>query len=394
MSDAIDEFPQINGMDAQAFAAFTLKNRLPAILDQIIEDNNYNEAIIARLGELKNQILYGKITHFIASGNDQVHWKNWLSPWIGKTWFEVPFYFAEAYFYRLILDHINFFKTQIDPFSTQKKKDIQNSQDRFHAILLDLEHFLRGKPEEDQLIKYLLFLSLWGNKSDLSQLKIIRSENHEVDNKYTLLDDSDEIVKIFSKLSMQVDIILDNSGVELFTDLVLAAHLIKLQLSETIILHTKAYPTFVSDATINDVFYLIKALKNHEKEQLSDLAKRLEVYIREQRILIKDHQFWNAPIHFHEMPKEFSQELCKSDLLILKGDANYRRIFDDRAIPPITKIGVLGNYLPAPAVAIRILKSQLILGMQSEYIKTLNKIDPDWMINGKYGLIQMVKQLT
>ena len=391
MHQTIEDFPQIDGEDPNSFAAFTLRNRLPAILDQIVEDYKFKEGIVAKLKQLKHQVLHGKIMHFIESGDDQLHWKNWLTPWMGKTWFEVPFYFAEAYFYRLILDKVDFFSSKVDPYSVQKEQDILNNHDRFYSILIDLADFLKDKPEDDQLIEYLLTLALWGNKSDLSQLQTSRDEKHDIHNNYTLLNDSAKVRELFSKSIGQIDIVVDNSGVELFADLVLATYLLKFHLSETIILHTKAYPTFVSDATTDDVFFLTKALKNHENELVSGLAKKLETYINDQSIQIIDNRFWNAPLHFRSMPKILWQEFNNSDLLILKGDANYRRIFEDRDIPTNTPIGTLADYLPTPTCAIRILKSELMLGMKNEDIYMVNREDPDWKINGKYGMIQMIK---
>jgi len=80
-----------------------------------------------------------------------------------------------------------------------------------------------------------------------------------------------------------------------------------------------------------------------------------------------------------------------SDLLIFKGDANYRRLFGDRQIQAETKPNLLSNYLPSSSIAIRILKSEIMLGMSSDVVSFLFEKDKDWMINGKYGMIQQIK---
>ncbi len=79
-----------------------------------------------------------------------------------------------------------------------------------------------------------------------------------------------------------------------------------------------------------------------------------------------------------------------SDLLIFKGDANYRRLFGDRIIPFNHNVSDFTNYLPAKSVAIRILKSELMLGLEKNKETELFNSDKDWLGNGKYGIIQHV----
>ena len=79
----------------------------------------------------------------------------------------------------------------------------------------------------------------------------------------------------------------------------------------------------------------------------------------------------------------------QSDLWIVKGDANYRRVVGDRHWPINTPINTITQYLPAPCLALRILKCELLVGMD---IATLNTFDleNDWMTNGTYGIIQFI----
>jgi hypothetical protein len=46
------------------------------------------------------------------------------------------------------------------------------------------------------------------------------------------------------------------------------------------------------------------------------------------------------------------------------------------------------NYFPAPLVALRTLKSELITGLTETQVEKLNDEEKDWLTNGKRGVIQ------
>jgi len=387
-----DQYSPITGIEKKSFASFTIRNRLPSILDRVIEDNDFDDHVNVALNDLKHHILHEKITNYLEKGNDRSSWKNWLKSMIGKTWFEIPFYFAEAYFYRIIMDKIDFYSWKIDPFFKQKRNDIVRNGGQFEAIIMDLQQFLHQSNGSGQIIKHLLFSCLWGNKSDLSQLLLNREKADEFHEKFALLDDSEKVSNLFLKQVGRVDVILDNSGMELFVDLLLSEKLISLNLAKKVVLHTKAFPTFVSDATGSDIELLVDFLKTQKNKNVQAFAKNFEVLLKSKSIQVMNHEFWNSPLHFYELPRDLFRELEKSDLVVFKGDANYRRIFGDREIGFDTCVDPLCNYLPAKAVAVRILKSELMVELQKKQIRNLNESDPDWLINGKYGVIQMINE--
>ena len=77
-----------------------------------------------------------------------------------------------------------------------------------------------------------------------------------------------------------------------------------------------------------------------------------------------------------------------ADLVIFKGDANYRRVFGDRQLPITLQTAGLTDYLPAPSFAIRMLKSELLVGLSDQKAGDVARLEEDWMTNGRYGLIQ------
>jgi uncharacterized protein with ATP-grasp and redox domains len=302
------------------------------------------------------------------------------------TWFEAPFYFVEAYFYRMILDIVHYFEHLNDPFFKQKQAELQSNLDKFDALVLEA---VRQKDQsKPSFLDKLLRINLWGNKADLSQIHINQDAH---DDRHTLIDDAKLFLDQVTRGISRIDVVLDNSGMELLTDLLLVKWLLDQGIVENAVLHTKAYPTFVSDATNDDILMLLSFLKEKGSDISIDFVNSLQQFINEGKIKMVSDRFWNAPLHFFEMPTKISADLSGSDLIIFKGDANYRRVFGDRLLPIDSLASEFSGYLPAPALAVRILKSEIIVGMDSGRTRELQISDPDWRVNGKYGVIQNLK---
>lgn len=376
----------ITGVEAGSFARFTIEMRLLEILNRIMADAGRGQTAKEYLNTLHNNICNGKIELMPASGPDIHLWTEYLRPYLGKSWYEAPFYFVEAYFYRLILDAVNYFEDRRDPFLNQKTDDISANMPVMLQMIAQLEK-KRSLDFQDKLLT-LLQLSLWGNKSDLSQYKLDRNV-HE--SEATLIDDAMEIVNLISGGISRVDIVLDNAGMELFTDILLAEWLISQNLADQVVLHAKAYPTFVSDATVEDVEVLINLLLRNNFLSTQSILSAFKNYLEVGSITLSNHEFWNSPLHFYEMPEHIRKELSKSELIIFKGDANYRRIFGDRVIPHHIPPQQLSLNLPSKSVSIRILKSEIITGLAQEKSSRLTtEIGNDWLVSGRHGIIQVL----
>ena len=78
-------------------------------------------------------------------------------------------------------------------------------------------------------------------------------------------------------------------------------------------------------------------------------------------------------------------------MVFVKGDANYRRLVGDFYWQHDTEVqSIVGGYFPAPVVALRVLKSELAVGVPSAVEEKVKVIDSKWMVNGKWGVIQFV----
>lgn len=155
-------------------------------------------------------------------------------------------------------------------------------------------------------------------------------------NPFILVDRSKEIwhcITTGGRNDKTIDFILDNAGYELFTDFVLANFLLDNQLASKIRFHVKAIPWFISDVNVFDFHWTIKTMAEDEDVHLSSFGRKLDAYNKSGQIqLIENEYFWTGPYEFYRMKEIDSglyDDLSSSDLLIFKGDLNYRKLLGD-----------------------------------------------------------------
>jgi uncharacterized protein with ATP-grasp and redox domains len=385
--------PFINGAEVNSFAAFTLTKRLPYILATIVEDNLLTEKQVAELKELEQTVLNGTITliHSLFP-MEQPFWQAFFEEYAGLSYYQAPFFPVEAYFYRRIMEIIHFVEEGYqDPFLEQKTQNLRDNAIFMEQTVLELHS--QPSTFDGEYFQNLLKINLWGNTADLSQMAVhrkveITSENQVVDKSPALLAYLQSVESL-----ARVDIIADNAGLELVTDLLLSDYLLRTGKAKQVVFHLKYHPTFVSDATIPDFHAHITFFEESGFSELNQLGIRLKDYLAHAQILVKHHLFWNSPLHFTHFPPDLTEDLSESGLLILKGDANYRRLFEDRQWPINQSVEALLSYLPAPALLLRMLKSEIVVGMEIEKGQKLVRKDENWLTNGKFGLIDFVGRL-
>jgi hypothetical protein len=114
----------------------------------------------------------------------------------------------------------------------------------------------------------------------------------------------------------------------------------------------------------------------------------VRAYIDDQRLQLRTHWHYATSLFYFQLPTDLHAELASMDLVILKGDVNYRRLVGDVHWPPTTPFEKATAYFPAPLVALRTMKAELIVGLDEGQPEGLSKQDPEWMVNGRRGLIQ------
>jgi len=378
-----------------SFAQKTILSRNPDIIDRAIAENNYPLFINERLGDLKDELLSGKIQPFSEDAPDVDEWNRLWARFKEKTWLDLPWYFAESYFYRRLLEEVMYFQhgplQGLDPFEKSKRKQLEES---IAPISLAIDAI--DKINEPRLcLENQLHASLWGNRIDLSNLMItdeVRRRQAMIERENLLINDFSTFTEILNRHHpLHIAFINDNVGIELGFDLCLADFLIREEYVNKITFYLKPYPFFVSDAMIKDLQETVHAFTESPSFNLKRLGERIQKALCAETIHLSTDWFWASFHHFCEMPKKLYEEMSRLDMVIIKGDANYRRLLSDRHwiyTMPITKIV---QYFPTSILILRTLKGEIIVGLKYGQVEELQAEDPEWLINGKRGIIQYVE---
>jgi len=370
--------------------------RKPQIIEKVISDNDYPPVIVERLIHFKEEIANGTVQPLTEDATDVEEWNTVWLRFKGRTWLELPWYFAEAYFYRRLLEATGYFQPGpikgCDPFSAPKKEQIAESITRLSLVADAISDI-----KDHQLcFENLLHASLWGNRVDLSNLTItdeVRRRQGMIERENLLIDDFPVVFKAFKKQPpSRIAFINDNVGLELGFDLCLADFLLRNNWVEKITLYLKPYPFFVSDAMPKDLLETVRAFIKAPASSLSLLGRRLEDALSEGTLSMSYDWFLASPYHYCEMPHPLHEEISRLDLVILKGDVNYRRLLSDRHWPYTTPITEIIHYFPTSLLILRTLKGEIMVGLKEGQAEKIESEDPDWLINGKRGIIQYVKR--
>lgn len=268
-----------------------------------------------------------------------------------------------------------------DVFARQKINTFRSSRPavvelaaRYKDIVTKLRAQDPASVDEDA--ERLLFMEmceicLWGNATDLSLLTSLTYEDIQklqgssarkaaeaniLVNDLPAAFDTLLAAKKAGKRDRQVDIVLDNAGFELFVDLVLAGYLLSAGLATTVVLHPKSMPWFVSDVLAGDFAALLNALAaprkfyetqteeealqdkvpekltEREVEELGFLFDEWSQFHAEGQLMLRPNRVWTHPGSFWRLPHEderLVEDLKESELVIFKGDLNYRKLVGD-----------------------------------------------------------------
>ena len=383
--------PFIMTSEENSFARNTIASRKPLIIDQILVDNDYPPDIQGRLLNLKAELLSGQIRLLEDESEDKTIWDHDMRPWLGKSWLEIPWFLAETYFFRRVLEATGYFQPGPwhcqDPYRLLKVKEFNNALPQFTSVygqMID-ERSLTG-------FHQAVLNALWGNQADLSNLDRSISNSHE-NPKQLLRDDSAKVFGYLKKSPVNMVYFMDNVGKELYFDLALMDYLLQNKMVSSITALLKNQPFFVSDAMIADFEQALGYLENSSEKPVQQLAHRTRKALQQGTLLLKAPPFLTTGRMYRQLPVEQKAQIRKADLVILKGDVNYRRLVGDRHWDPSTPIGRAAGYFPASFMSLRTLKAELVVGLKQEQLNGLKKdAEPDWMTSGKWGLITFLKK--
>lgn len=453
--------------DKDSFSYTTVVKRWPVIITNIVstlsnelhklsmqpgstegdEKIKEGKGIISKLSSLKHEMGKNAILtdieddggNNIACYNDELA----VTPEEGKKWFTMNWLFAECYLYRRLR---TFFALtthwkEYDPFFESKAETYKSSSGAIvhlakalNAMVdrTDLQEGFEsdGSPLEVAFLE-MTQADLWGNATDLSllvdlkyedlqKLQAVGAQAQAEQAKMILRNDLPKAWYLLKGLTGgRVDIVLDNAGFELYTDLILADFLLSCTpfVSE-VVFHPKAIPWFVSDVLPYDFTWAITSLADsdffvqHAKtpltsedtDHLKRLSRRWFDHLKSGAFKLSvplDTKlgaetplggFWTTQYAYQDLAAvdpDLLNELRKSDLVLFKGDLNYRKLVGDAKWPATTPfeetLGPLAGKIAL--LSLRTNKADTICGLPEGTEEKLDKEAPDWRVSGKYAVV-------
>ncbi|WFD05518.1 hypothetical protein MVES1_000848 [Malassezia vespertilionis] len=278
--DYTPKFPRYNTAVKDSFAYDTAIRRWPSILTQAV-DSTYRrchelatqgahnahveeaKSIIEKIGELKHDLMHDKPLvklHVSPENAPHLDGTKYRVPSTTEydteiqscnpSWMQSEWLFAECYLYRRLR---RLFETSMhwqgfDPFFQTKLNTFRASGQGIQACATMMEEMLVKSPTHSAhdpasqfLFDEIVSSSLWGNATDLSlltnldyadlqKLQATTAEQRAENAKRIIVNDMDTTWNAVRLMENgRVDIVLDNAGFELITDMLLADWLLTLR---------------------------------------------------------------------------------------------------------------------------------------------------------------------
>ncbi|ESO96394.1 hypothetical protein LOTGIDRAFT_178238 [Lottia gigantea] len=420
--------PPLSAKFKESFAFVTIKDRLPVILSKVADTvHRKKNNLGAELGNEKAEDLKGiageisKLRYEIQTDKDVVAledtrgdvdiWNEVLKNLTKQNnnqpprWFSAAWLYLECYMYRRIQQSVELSKymNEYDVFEDQKKNAYVTSVPAIQTLLTYLLTSVENIPVDSNklqpLFSQLIQVALWGNKCDLSisasmensQTSCILDQLHSLE-PFILLNHTQQLWNHLQKTGKcRIDIVLDNAGFELITDLCLAEFLLSSNMASEIHFHGKAFPWFVSDVTSDDFLWTLESLASTNNLALSRFGTKWQQRIQDGTWVLHFDKFWTTPYVFEEMKSKcltLHSELSKASLIIFKGDLNYRKLVGDLNWDTTVSFErSLQGFHPAPLVSLRALKCDVVVGLKPGQGEETKVKDESWMINGNWSVI-------
>ena len=361
--------------------------RVPAIIESVLEHNpDYERATQDRLRALAEALRTNEpLPELDPALPAAPGWLSGLAARRGERWLATDWFFAENYAYRRVCEAVEFWQRRRDPFRPIKLDDHGSVA---HRAAVDAAASLAGATPSERL-ELLLGACVFSNRMDLSFAPSL-ARGTLAEQADLLVDDRRAAIHALLEGSGAIHLVLDNAGTELSVDLVLVSQLLPLA---PVVLHVKLHPCFVSDVIAADVRWYLEA-DDHDARAVWASSSEAARASRRQlahalalgRLRIAPHWFWNSGDSLWDAPPELAVELGRARVVILKGDAHYRRAVGDALWPPETPTSEVTGYFPAPLLLLRTLKSEPIVGLEPGRAAALDRLDPEWRVNGQRGV--------
>lgn len=413
--------------------------------------------IVEQLGTLKYEVQHDRVLSPLPEDGfpeETAAYNKELEQRGNPTWLDVPWLFSECYMYRRIS---SFFALSThwkgyDLFARQKIDTFRTSRNAVLELAARYREFIEqtktAKPDEateEILFREFFEICLWGNATDLSLLtnmtyediqKLQGSEARKKAENNILANDLPAAYEILKKARAEgkaerrVDIVLDNAGFELYVDLILAGFLLATGLATQIVIRPKSIPWFVSDVLPTDFSALLNAISNpraffetqtdeeatldktpapltqKENDDLLFVFQDWAMCHAEGQLVMRPNRYWTAGGSFWRLPHEqpsLADELKEAEIVIFKGDLNYRKLTGDAWWDPTTSfteaIGPMGAGSGINVLSLRTCKADVVVGLpagKDEELRALPNGGGDsgsrkWAWGGKWAVVSLSK---
>ncbi|KPI41558.1 uncharacterized protein AB675_9262 [Cyphellophora attinorum] len=394
--------------------------------------------------------------------NDELQLRASQQPNKELRWHDVEWLFSECYLYRRMYSYfaISTHWKDYDVFRRSKVSTFRSSRpavlelaSRYREIVGKIRGSSKNAPVEDQeaqtddtaikeaekvLFIEMAEICLWGNATDLSLLtslsyediqKLQGSKARQGREEKVLVNDLEKAFDVLwtakksGEMQRRVDFVLDNAGFELFVDLVLAGYLLETGLATEVVMHPKSLPWFVSDVVPKDFQELLSVMadpkafyetptEEDEGKDIVPLAAQEEEDVKflfehwaslhaDGQLILRPNRFWTHPGSFWRLPTvvpELKEDLSEAQLVVFKGDLNYRKLIGDANWDPTTPfqeaLGPLASNLRI--LALRTCKGDVVVGLppgKDEELRAMPGGGGDsgareWAFNGKWAVVQ------
>jgi hypothetical protein len=313
-------------------------------------------------------------------------WDRTIDRLRGATWAELPFFDTEFVLYHAVNSIAGWFETGTDVFRPVRHQVRQDAVAALAAAPLD-----DAAPPAGGRLADALWLALLGNEADYSQLAPGTGQRRSWEDRL-VVDHRASLLERLSRSAVAgpVHVIADNAGPELLADLVLADTLLQQPHASAVVLHCKPWPMFVSDALVEDAVATIQALRDLPAGKARAIGDRLAHAHDSGRLEVAEHTAWGEPRHFDALEPDLVAALGSARAVLSKGDLNYRRFVGDRAWPVETPAAIASRGVPFAAHALRVLKSDAVVGVPAPVAARAAAANPDWRTDGSHALIQLL----
>ena len=362
------------------FARFSMQVRVPRIVRDVVERNRDYPAPVRRSLEQLARDIEGDapLPAPVLPAPDFDAWSEAHAEHAGESWLHAEWFHSELAVYREVAARCRFWETERDPFAPAKLEELQGDR-----VWTRLSAALDVQGTRQERVDLLLDECLWANRVDLSYAVAASAGRKDDD---LIVDERARATEVLTRGGASVHLIADNTGAELALDLALVDALLE-DPACTVALHVKMQPVFVSDALARDVWQLMDVMRG-KGERGRQLEGRLRAAFEAGRLRLMPDPFWSGPRFLWEAPARIARALAAATAVLLKGDANYRRLVGDAPWPAEQPFADAAACVGTAVVCARTMKSDSVLGLAAGQSSELDRVDPRWRIDGRRGVIQ------